>query len=107
MHKQVRGRLTVQSLEGTHRYRGIMHATSVIVREVRPHSTRIPIVVLETSVLSLPHCHGLRGRQFHSMVVPSPLQKSGATNGKVPHGPILVMSPSRVRVSMGFHGSTK
>ena len=30
----VRGRLTVQCLEGTHRYRGIVHAATVIVREV-------------------------------------------------------------------------
>jgi len=29
----VRGRLTVQSMEGVHRYRGIMHATAVIVKE--------------------------------------------------------------------------
>ena len=35
IEEQVRGRLTVQSLEGTHRYRGIMHAASVIMREVR------------------------------------------------------------------------
>lgn len=32
----VRGRLTVQSMEGTHRYRGIMHAAAVIVKEVSP-----------------------------------------------------------------------
>lgn len=38
--EQVRGRLTVQSLEGTHRYRGIVHATSVIVREVREGNNR-------------------------------------------------------------------
>ena len=31
----VRGRLTVQSMQGNHRYRGIMHATSVIIKEVR------------------------------------------------------------------------
>jgi solute carrier family 25 phosphate transporter 23/24/25/41 len=31
----VRGRLTVQSIQGSHRYRGILHATSVIVKEVR------------------------------------------------------------------------
>ena len=30
----VRGRLTVQSMQGIHRYRGIMHATSVIIKEV-------------------------------------------------------------------------
>ena len=30
----VRGRLTVQSMQGNHRYRGIMHATSVIIKEV-------------------------------------------------------------------------
>ena len=30
----VRGRLTVQSMQGSHRYRGIMHATSVIIKEV-------------------------------------------------------------------------
>ncbi|CAL5222933.1 g5368 [Coccomyxa viridis] len=29
----VRGRLTVQSIQGNHRYRGIMHATSVIIKE--------------------------------------------------------------------------
>ncbi|CAL8463897.1 g3432 [Coccomyxa elongata] len=29
----VRGRLTVQSMEGVHRYRGIMHAAAVIVKE--------------------------------------------------------------------------
>ncbi|CAK0786495.1 Mitochondrial adenine nucleotide transporter adnt1 [Coccomyxa viridis] len=29
----VRGRLTVQSMQGNHRYRGIMHATSVIIKE--------------------------------------------------------------------------
>lgn len=33
----VRGRLTVQSMEAVHRYRGIMHATAVIVKEARAH----------------------------------------------------------------------
>ena len=32
----VRGRLTVQSMEGVHRYRGIMHATAIIVKEASP-----------------------------------------------------------------------
>ncbi len=35
----VRGRLTVQSIQGSHRYRGIMHATSVIIKEASPCST--------------------------------------------------------------------
>jgi hypothetical protein len=35
----VRGRLTVQSMEGTHRYRGILHAATVIVKEVNLPST--------------------------------------------------------------------
>ncbi len=36
----VRGRLTVQSMEGVHRYRGIMHAATVIVKEA---SAAVPI----------------------------------------------------------------
>ncbi len=36
----VRGRLTVQSIQGNHRYRGIMHATSVIIKEASPPSTQ-------------------------------------------------------------------
>ena len=32
----VRGRLTVQSIQGSHRYRGIVHATSVIIKEASP-----------------------------------------------------------------------
>lgn len=46
----VRGRLTVQSMEGSHRYRGIMHAASVIVKEVGspPH---LPQALLKTETL--------------------------------------------------------
>ena len=36
----VRGRLTVQSIQGSHRYRGIMHATSVIIKEASPCPTQ-------------------------------------------------------------------
>ena len=43
---QVRGRLTVQSLQGTHRYRGIMHAASVIVREVRTRTVIMLIMLI-------------------------------------------------------------
>ena len=36
----VRGRLTVQNIQGINRYRGILHATSVIIKEVSPGSTQ-------------------------------------------------------------------
>lgn len=58
----VRGRLTVQSMEGVHRYRGIMHATAVIVKEASSLSLTLTLTssssftCLALGCVSTAHC---------------------------------------------------